>query len=597
MHKLKMKATKGLTFEEGCNKYLEYCRQRNLRQGNTGYIYSTDDAGGIAGTNSGLIQDCFNTGYIRAINGDDAYSYAGGISGTNHNIIQSCYNVGYITSERTKGAISGLLVDLSNPDAKFINCYYLNNVSSGEAFGDEGAIKCTSEHLQSQNTFSGFDFENVWRMPTGSDYMYPELIGNSINFTQKKQGISIVSLPYKTEYYVGLEELDVTGAKIAIVYNDGTYDEVILEESMISGFDNTQVGNQTLTVTYDNKTLTFDIEHLALVYDHKITTDETITLELSAKKEFEFILSDETIAKITNVQSSTIQWGSSIQMTSAATISSIKPGYVVVRAVDSTGNVLSKSLLLIEEGNHQLQLSKVLKEVSCTEPGKELHICKFCDYEEEKNIPSLGHTEVIDEAVAPTCTKTGLTEGKHCSVCNTVLVAQEVVPETGEHIWNGGSVDNEGNIHYECDTCDATRSKKLLSIAITTLPEKLIYIAGEHDITCEGMEITAYYDDNTSYIITSDYSVSWGGPFEPPSVTVTVEYKSKSASFEATVIMLGDCNGDFDVNATDLAIMKLFLAGSRDLSDTDKLGADFNRDSEINATDLAMLKLKLAGNE
>ena len=33
MKKLKMKATKGLTFEEGCNKYLDYCRQRNLRQG------------------------------------------------------------------------------------------------------------------------------------------------------------------------------------------------------------------------------------------------------------------------------------------------------------------------------------------------------------------------------------------------------------------------------------------------------------------------------------------------------------------------------------------------------------------------------------
>ena len=33
MKKLKMNATAALTFEEGCNKYLVYCRQRNLREG------------------------------------------------------------------------------------------------------------------------------------------------------------------------------------------------------------------------------------------------------------------------------------------------------------------------------------------------------------------------------------------------------------------------------------------------------------------------------------------------------------------------------------------------------------------------------------
>lgn len=33
MQKLKMKATNALTFKEGCEKYLEYCRQRNLREG------------------------------------------------------------------------------------------------------------------------------------------------------------------------------------------------------------------------------------------------------------------------------------------------------------------------------------------------------------------------------------------------------------------------------------------------------------------------------------------------------------------------------------------------------------------------------------
>ena len=40
----------------------------------------------------------------------------------------------------------------------------------------------------------------------------------------------------------------------------------------------------------------------------------------------------------------------------------------------------------------------------------------------------LPHTVVTDEAVAPTYTHTGLTEGSHCSVCEEVLKAQKVVP-------------------------------------------------------------------------------------------------------------------------------------------------------------------------
>lgn len=38
------------------------------------------------------------------------------------------------------------------------------------------------------------------------------------------------------------------------------------------------------------------------------------------------------------------------------------------------------------------------------------------------------HTVVIDEAVTPTTTTTGLTEGSHCSSCGTVLVEQIVLP-------------------------------------------------------------------------------------------------------------------------------------------------------------------------
>jgi len=33
MRKLRMLPLNSITFEEGCNKYLEDCRQRNLREG------------------------------------------------------------------------------------------------------------------------------------------------------------------------------------------------------------------------------------------------------------------------------------------------------------------------------------------------------------------------------------------------------------------------------------------------------------------------------------------------------------------------------------------------------------------------------------
>ena len=71
---------------------------------------------------------------------------------------------------------------------------------------------------------------------------------------------------------------------------------------------------------------------------------------------------------------------------------------------------------------------------TCTETGKtEGKHCSVCNtvLTKQETIPATGHTEVTDAAVAPTCTETGLTEGSHCSVCNTVLKAQEVIPALG----------------------------------------------------------------------------------------------------------------------------------------------------------------------
>ena len=71
---------------------------------------------------------------------------------------------------------------------------------------------------------------------------------------------------------------------------------------------------------------------------------------------------------------------------------------------------------------------------TCTAPGKTAgKHCSVCDevLVAQTTVRANGHTEVIDEAVAPTCTAPGKTAGKHCSVCNAVLVAQTTVPANG----------------------------------------------------------------------------------------------------------------------------------------------------------------------
>ena len=103
------------------------------------------------------------------------------------------------------------------------------------------------------------------------------------------------------------------------------------------------------------------------------------------------------------------------------------------------------------EHTHTFVEWDVTKNPTCTENGEKLRYCD-CGEEQSESIPTLNHTEVIDEAVAPTCTEVGKTEGKHCSTCNQVIVAQSDVAKV-EHTYNDTySFDN--SFHwYECKTC------------------------------------------------------------------------------------------------------------------------------------------------
>ena len=73
---------------------------------------------------------------------------------------------------------------------------------------------------------------------------------------------------------------------------------------------------------------------------------------------------------------------------------------------------------------------QMIKNPTCTEKGEKKRTCS-CGQEEKELIAALGHEEVTDNAVAATCTQKGKTEGKHCSRCNAVIVAQTEIGALG----------------------------------------------------------------------------------------------------------------------------------------------------------------------
>ncbi len=104
------------------------------------------------------------------------------------------------------------------------------------------------------------------------------------------------------------------------------------------------------------------------------------------------------------------------------------------------------------------------KPATCTEAGiTEGKHCSVCNavIKAQETIPAKGHTEVTDSAKEATCTEAGITEGKHCSVCNVVIKAQETIPAKG-HTEGEWIVDKEattssiGSKHIACTVCGVT---------------------------------------------------------------------------------------------------------------------------------------------
>ena len=133
---------------------------------------------------------------------------------------------------------------------------------------------------------------------------------------------------------------------------------------------------------------------------------------------------------------------------------------------------------------------------TCTESGlTEGSYCNVCHatLKEQEVVAALGHEEVTDKGYAATCTEPGLTDGVHCDRCGTVLTGQDEIPAPG-HMWDSGVVTREpteeetGVRTFTCSVCQETRTEEIPCLDPVTAEVNRIFGAGRVETAIEVAE-------------------------------------------------------------------------------------------------------------
>ena len=144
---------------------------------------------------------------------------------------------------------------------------YIQNLESVSLAGGELKITYGSAGTKTINLdnkdVTVTDFNNTKIGPTTATINYKGLKTTiNLNIVAKSvTGISVNKNPTKLNYVQSSEKLDLTGGSLLVKYNDGSSSTIEMTTSGVtaSGFNNTKLGKNTITIKYLNKTTSFQV--------------------------------------------------------------------------------------------------------------------------------------------------------------------------------------------------------------------------------------------------------------------------------------------------------------------------------------------------
>lgn len=174
---------------------------------------------------------------------------------------------------------------------------------------------------------------------------------------------------------------------------------------------------------------------------------------------------------------------------------------------------------------------------TCTKDGVKTFTCS-CGQTKTVTIPATGHALAKDEAVPATCTADGKKEGSHCSVCNTVLVAQETIPATGHSFGanNKCTVCGESQATYTVTvTCNPAQSGMLTGGGTYAVGSEATVVASLR----EGFSFAGWYNGSNKVCDTLRYTFTVN-----ENTDLTAQY---TANTKFKVDIIGENGGKFTV--------------------------------------------------